>query len=221
MAINLYASVDELKARLNITSTDASRDASLQTILDAAASGIDRYCLRPDGFVALATPTARTFNGSGKPVQRIDDCVEITQVAVKDSPTDDDYTAWDSMDWVAFHGPTHKPNFNGLPYTALMVTINGDYSTFTSGQVGNHKNGWGLTTNTVQVTARWGYADSCPPLITEATILQAARWWKRAQSSWADTLANSDMGQLMYRQTVDPDLRQMLDNGRFVRQMVG
>lgn len=223
---NDYATLAELKLRLNISSADSDRDTALEAMLDAAAAAIDRYCNRPDGFVADSTASARVYPGSGAAVQRIDECVAITTVAVKDSTTDDDYTDWAATDWQAFRGDPNYPDFNTLPYTMLMVTADGDYAVFTSGRYRSRGGFRPYTLSdrrvpTVQVTAKWGYAVTCPAQITEATVLQAARWWKRAQSSWADTLGNADVGTLMYRKSVDPDLQMMLDNGRFVRPSIG
>src|SRR3972149_2829745 len=76
-------------------------------------------------------------------------------------------------------------------------------------------------TPTVRVTAKWGYAVSVPAQVKEACIIQTARWYKRGQSAWADTVANPDVGQLMYRKELDPDVKFILSDGGFVKPRLG
>jgi len=74
---------------------------------------------------------------------------------------------------------------------------------------------------TVQITARWGFATEVPIDIKEAAIMQAARWYKRLQSAMADVLASGELGQLLYRKSLDPDIRRLLVDGRYVKPVVG
>jgi|LAHQ01.1.fsa_nt_gb hypothetical protein len=205
-----YATAVELRARLEKTAT--TDDAVLTALLAASSAAVDRFCNRPDGFVALATAVARTFAGSGHSVQAIDECAAITLVETGDGTT---WTAWGADDWLAFRGDPAKPDFANLPYTGLMVAYRGAYATFPR----LARNGVGLPS--VRVTARWGYAETCPPQVREAAIVQAARWWQRGKGAWADTLGNADMGLLMYRKVLDPDVEHMLVSGRLVRLAVG
>lgn len=227
-----YATVAELRADINLTSTDD--DSTLARLLDSASGAIDRFCNRPDGFVAPSAATYRYYVGDGSACQRIDECVAISEVAVKDASTDTTYTAWDSPttnmagdgDWMAFSGEREAPNYNDLPYTGLMVDPNGDYAVFTSGTyVGLRGFPPAGTTRrnlpTVRVNARWGYALAVPAAIKEACIMQVARWYKRLQSSMADTMASGELGMLMYRQELDPDIKHILVGGRYVRPAIG
>lgn len=230
-----YATITELKNRLNITTTDTTRDSVLAGLLDAASEAINGLCNRPDGFVAVATATARYFYGNGARWQRIDECVSVSSVAVKDSPTDTTYTAWTSPttnfsndgDWIAAAGSQEFPEFNRLPYTLLLVDPSGDNGVFTSGRFTGRAgfrpdNDTGYRNlPTVKVTARWGYAESVPPQVREATIVQASRWWKRGESGWADSIANGDMGALQFRKSIDPDVKAMLIEARLVKVAIG
>jgi hypothetical protein len=74
---------------------------------------------------------------------------------------------------------------------------------------------------TVQVTAKWGYSVSVPPTIEQACLIQAARWYKRALSSFGDTLASPEMGQMFYTKPLDPDVRTLLVDGRMVMPAIG
>jgi len=214
---NDYATVGEVKAEAEIT--DSDHDTILGRLLDAAASTIDRFCRRPDGFVAVSTATARYYAGSGGPVQWIDECTSVSAVAVKDSATDDedDYTTWTpgtigtttGADVFAATGDPRRPDYNRTPYKFLIVGPNGDYSHFTKGF------------STVKVTAKWGYATTVPDDIKEATIMQAVRWYKRLQSGMSDAVGSPDLGQIMYRQKIDPDVALILSAGGHRRQTVG
>lgn len=219
----VYATAAELRDRIDKTGT--TKDAVLDALLSASSRAIDGFCNRPDGFIAIATATARTYPGSGKPYQWIDECISVTKVEVKDDPSDDDYTLWAAADWAAFSGDPEFPDFNSLPIRGLMVTAAGNYSVFTSSRY-TTKRGFRpmieipFNVQTVRVTARWGYAASAPPQVREACIVQAARWFKRGESGWADALASPDGGQLFYRKSLDPDLQAMLVHARLVRPVV-
>jgi hypothetical protein len=73
-----------------------------------------------------------------------------------------------------------------------------------------HAGDLGIAVPTVRITARWGYADTVPPEIRQATITQASRWYKRGEGTWADALANAEFGTVLFRQQLDPDLAMML-----------
>ncbi len=204
-----YAEVAELRSQMNKQSTES--DALLSMALEAASEALDNFCNRPDGFVAVTSATARLFAGDGSTVLWIDECVEITLVEVKSSPTDSAYVTWTTDDWLAFSGDPNRPNYNRLPYQAIMVNPTGGYAVIPHGRV-----------PTARITAKWGYAATCPAVIKQACITQAARWFKRGQSAWADSSGSAEMGgTLLYRKALDPDLQMMLVSGRLVRPTIG
>ena len=203
-----YCTVLELRNQIDKNS--ATDDATLQLIIDAASAAIDNFCHRPDGFVALALAAARIYPGSGDDWQYIDECVEVTLVQVKESATDT-YTAWAATDYLKAKGDRRYPDFNDTPYNALLIDPNGDCALWYAD--GNYP--------TVEVTAKWGYAVTVPPEIRQAAIITSARWYKRGQSDWSDALASGEMGMLLYRQQLDPDVKNILVGGRFVKPTVG
>jgi len=207
-----YATKAEAKAQFGKTLTD--KDDVIDAMISAASICIDGFCNRPDGFVADTSASARVYAGTGEGWQRIEDCTEITLVAVKQSLTDTSYTSWDSSDWIAFTGEAKRPNFNLTPYTAIMCSALGDYSVFTDGTWGD------LEMPTVQVTAKWGYATTVPAPIKQACITQVVRWLKRGESGWSDVLASAELGQLMYQKMLDPAVKLLLVGGRYVRPAV-
>jgi len=194
--------------------TGAGDDAVLTALATAASRAVDNFCNRPDGFVALTEATARVYAGEGKSWQTIDECTSVTEVAVKDSTTDDDYTDWTTADWIAFSGDPEHPEFNRLPYTALMVGYDGDYAHFLNGRRGKH------SVPTMQITAKWGYATDVPTPIKQATIITASRWYKRGEGGWSDVLASGELGMLLYQKMLDPDVKLILVAGRYVRPAV-
>ena len=237
----IYGTVPALRARINKTSN--ADDDTLTALLTAASNTIDRVTNHEipgvNVFAPEITPTARVYVGSGTRYQWIDEAVSITQVAVKDSMNATTYTAWAATDWLAFTGAIRHPNFNDLPYTAIMTTVDGDYGVFTSGFLGRHGDdfaGLSYSSNqspytgdltqlagaapTVQVTARWGVTLTPPQEIAEACYMLAARWWKRMESAMSDTLASGELGQLLYTQPVDPDVKFLLMNTRWYRPQI-
>jgi hypothetical protein len=224
-----YATLAEVKGRMN--KTNAAADAYLPAIITGASRAIDNFCNHPDGFVALAAAAVRYYAGNGTSLLRIDECVEITMVSAKDSVTATTYTDWDPGDWVAFSGDPRAPEFNRLPYDHLMTNIGGSYGAFTSGVIGGLSYGglarYGYNPRTaraqptVKVTAKWGYAITVPAPIKEACCMQTARWYKRYESAFSDVLASGEMGNLFYRQELDPDIKMILVAGRYVRPAIG
>lgn len=231
MATTRYASTAELSTQ---TGVDLGKYATLvEPLLDAASEAINNQCHRKDGFVADAAASARLFVGSGQSVQMIDECVEITAVGVKRSLTDSVYTAWATTDWIAFGGSYKRPDFNVLaydeprPYTGLMIAVNGDYANFTSGLTNTGREGFppldtfrAIGQPTVQVAAKWGHAVIVPNAIKQATLIHAARFFKRGQAQWADALANADFGEVRFVKRTDPAYDYLVQHG-FIRPGIG
>ena len=230
-----YATTIELRARIN--KTGVADDATLLALLEAASDAIDRITNHHlDGvaaFGASAVATAREYAGSGQAYQWIDECVAVTLVEVKEAVTDTAYTAWAAADWRAFTGAARHPNFNALPYTGIMCAPAGSYAYFLSGEFAAldayfpnnlamlpREGGNGIAAPTVRITANWGVTASPPDIIREAAIMLAARWWKRMESAMSDTLASGELGQLLYTQPIDPDVKMLLMNSRYYRPQV-
>lgn len=216
MANPVYATADEFKSYLQ-RSGDVNHgdDAMINSLLSAAEYKTDSFCNREDtGFLASDTATIKTYVGNGTGVCWIDECVEVTAVAVKTSSTETSYASWASTDWQSASGYPEEANFNRTPYTFLTITPWGSESAFTSGKHGRYSG------PTVQVTAKWGYAASGSrvlDLVKDAVIAQAMRWHARLGSKMADTIAGPEFSTLLYRQALDPEIKDMLVNGNLVR----
>jgi hypothetical protein len=220
-----YTTTTIVKTEIGKTGSD--HDAILALMITSASQAIDRWCKRPDGFVALSVAAARIYPGRGLPYILIDECTAITAVAVKDSVDDTTYTTWAATDWLAFAGGPDDPVYNRTPYTGLMVAAGGDYSIFLDGRqstwVGFRPTEEKISYRyvpTVQVTAKWGYATTCPSAIQQACVIQVARWYKRGLSAFADTTVNADFGIQLYQKELDPDLAGILGRGGYVRHTV-
>lgn len=222
-----YATVKELRAQINKAGT--TTDVELALILDAASESIDRFCNRPDGFVSIVNATARIYTGDGSEIQWIDRCTAVSLVEVKDSVSDTTYVSWSAADWIAASGDPEKPDFNGLPYTFIIVSEVGDYATFTGGTFFAGLRGFrpsmtrtGRGVPTVRITANWGEETTVPFVVKQAAITQSARWFKRGLSAWDDETATTAFGSLKYKtKRLDPAIQFMLIDGRLVRPAIG
>lgn len=219
MTERIYAAPAELRAQPDMQGD--IHDSVLTLLLTAASAAIDGFCNRQrDGFQAESTASERIYPGSGENYQWIHECVEIVSVEVKTSPSSESYVLWPSSDWMGFTGEPTYPDFNGPRFDGIMSVSS---KKFTLGELGGSEFSNGSITKvpTVKVTAKWGYSLELPSLIKQATILQASRWFKRGQAFWSDATANADLGMMMYRKDLDPDLKMMLVNGRMVRPIYG
>lgn len=224
MPTPIYGTPGELRDRIDRAST--AEDSTLAEIIRAASRNINEACNRPDGFMATTIAEARRYAGSGKPYQLVDECISVTLVEVKNSADDDDYDSWLPGDWIAFSGDHRWPDFNRLPYDSLMIDPTGDESIFTSGEYVT-RGGFRPIVDvargvpTVRITARWGYSEEVPEDIKEAALMQSARWFKRYLSGQSDVLASGELGVLLYRKALDPDIRRILVDGRYIKPAIG
>ena len=222
-----YATVKELRAQINKAGT--TTDVELALILDAVSESIDNFCNRPDRFVSIVNATARIYTGDGSAIQWIDRCTAVNLVEVKDSVSDTTYVSWAAADWIAASGDPEKPDFNGLPFTFVLVSSVGDFSIFTSGTSFAGLRGFRPSTTftgrgvpTVRITANWGESATTPFVIKQAAIAQSARWFKRGLSAWQDETATTAFGSLKFKtRKLDPDIQFMLIDGRQVRPAIG
>lgn len=111
------------------------------------------------------------------------------------------YTALAATDYILW--PYNAPSL-GEPYIRIdLDLLNGTHSTWYGMKKG------------VQIVGKFGYSTSVPADIEQATLIQAARWWKRAQTAWQDKINLIDNAQaLTYLNAMDSDVKQMIDHYR-------
>lgn len=204
----------------------AIESAVVAQLIAEASELINNTCNRPDGFVALAVGTARLFAGSGARYQRIDECVAVSKVEVKTSTTSSTYDEWTTDDYSLARGSSKRPDFNRTPYDLLLIAPGGSYSRFTSGKSGSpagfrpDQDYVAVGAPTLRVTARWGYAATCPTTVRRACVIQVAKWFKRGEGAYGDSLQNNETGTVFYTKSLDPDVKRLLEDGRLVRESI-
>lgn len=182
MAItNGYATLAELKARLDMTGTQD--DPVLEQVIEAASRQVDGWCGRAFASGSGARRlTADTWNLLILP----DDLHSLTAIAV-DTDGDRVYeTMWALTD------------IDASPYP-------GPY------QVLRPRNGRIFPTHSyaVEITGAWGFGADVPAPIREATLLQATRLFKRKDAPFGVT-GSPEHGQLQTISRVDPDVKELL-----------
>lgn len=199
-----YTTVAAVKADLPdsplFSSTDASYDAVIGSMITAASRLIDREIGRWPGFFYPSTDgdTTRYFDGGGEVEQIIDEMVSLTSIAVAESGGIDagDYTSW-TVDSDFYVWPYNYADL-GQPIQALVINRNGS------------KGRWPCARKAVKVTGIFGYSYTPPSDIAQACKIQAMRWFMRAKQGYQDAGANAEIGQMVYVQQLDPDIREIL-----------
>lgn len=163
---NEYASLATLKEHLGIEADDVTRDGLLNSALAAASRSIDRatgrrFWLDETAAARRYTPAGRTYTDADGEHLIIDDIghaailVETGSGASWTTVLDTDYET----------GPDNALAA-GRPVTSLLRLASS-----WGGSVGGR----------VRVTARWGWP-SVPDEIEQATLIQAARLYRRKDS---------------------------------------
>ncbi|MFF9582495.1 phage gp6-like head-tail connector protein [Streptomyces achromogenes] len=158
-----YGTLAALRKRTGAEAADTSRDDELSSALSAASRGIDRATGRR--FWLDAEPGQRVFRLAGRVVCEadgdvllVDDIGDVTGMVVETGSG----TAWTTL--TDYETQPDNALADGRPVTGLL-----------------RSGSWGTATNWVRVTARFGWP-AVPEDITEATLIQATRLYKRKDS---------------------------------------
>jgi len=191
MSITLgYCTLAEVKAALRIT--DTIDDALLENAVEAASRRIDGECSRR--FYADGTATARTYAANRPAFLFIDDVSTLTGLIVKIDDTISGTYSKTLTAGVDYQTEPTNAIVQGDPITLLRALD----SVFPVGD-----NGRAL----IQVTAKWGWP-AVPEAIREATVLLAARQFKRLDSPLG-VAGFGDLGAIVVRR-IDPDVAAMV-----------
>ena len=196
MAItNGYATLADVKASLKIT--DNLDDSLLEIAVESASRLIDGYTGRY--FYNGGTAT-RNYAASDSWIVYIDDVQSVSEVASTDE-VGGTYTTWTANDY-------QLEPLNGIsggmtqPYTSIRA-VNQYVWPFLADRA------------LVKITGVWGWA-SVPIAVKQATILQAARIFKRNDSPLG-VAGFGDMGVVRVGARLDPDVQHLVDPYRSMR----
>ncbi|TLQ45755.1 head-tail connector protein [Streptomyces marianii] len=187
-----YATLADLKARLKIA--DEVRDELLEQALTSASRSIDKLTGRRFWLDAAAEP--RTIS----PLRRTVVDEDGSHLLIKDLGSLDDLvvevgrgSAWsDVTEWVEPE-PTEALD-EQQPVTSLLLVS------------GAWPRGGGMR---VRVTGKWGWPE-VPDVVTEATLLQANRLFKRKDSP-EGVLGSAEWGVIRVSR-VDPDVHSLVQH---------
>lgn len=191
MAItNGYCTLAEVKAALRIT--DNIDDTLLENAVEAASRRIDGECSRR--FYIDATTSARTYAANRSAFVFVDDIATTTGLVVK---VDDTFSGAYSTTLTVGTDYQNEPMnaaAQNEPIT-LLRALNTGFPVENNGRA------------LIEVTAKWGWP-AIPDAIREATVLLAARQFKRLDSPLG-VAGFGDLGAIVVRR-IDPDVAAMV-----------
>jgi hypothetical protein len=201
---NGYATRNQVKAALRIGTADTLDDDLIDNCVGAASRLIDGYCNRR--FWQSGTAEARIFQAEDSFYCSIDD-IAGTALTLKSSTQADgtfDLT-WSRSDYQL---EPLNGNLDGLTWAYDKIRAVGDYLFPTvNANYGEQA--------LVQVTAIFGWP-SVPEPVTQATIIQASRIFKRYDSPLG-VAGFGDLGAIRVSRYLDPDMAQLVEPYRRMR----
>jgi hypothetical protein len=201
---NGYATRNQVKAALRIGTADTLDDDLIDNCVGAASRLIDGYCNRR--FWQTGTAEARIFQAEDSFYCSIDD-IAGTALTLKSSTQADgtfDLT-WSRSDYQL---EPLNGNLDGLTWSYDKIRAVGDYLFPTvNANYGEQA--------LVQVTAIFGWP-SVPEPVTQATIIQASRIFKRYDSPLG-VAGFGDLGAIRVSRYLDPDMAQLVEPYRRMR----
>jgi hypothetical protein len=201
---NGYATRNQVKAALRIGTADTIDDDLIDNCVGAASRLIDGYCNRR--FWQSGTAEARVYQAEDSFYCSIDD-IAGTALTLKTS-TQADGTfdlQWSRSDYQL---EPLNGNLDGLTWSYDKIRAVGDYLFPTvNANYGDQA--------LVQVTAIFGWP-SVPEPVTQATIIQASRIFKRYDSPLG-VVGFGDLGQIRVSRYLDPDMAQLVEPYRRMR----
>lgn len=191
MAItNGYATLTQMKSAIRIPSADTIDDAMLEMAVESASRMIDAECDR--NFYSSGTAT-RDFVPTDAYVVDTDDLTEIVSVRLDDQG---DLTFLITLATSDFQAEPVNQRVSGNAFPIYRLRMIGDFLLPI----------WGKQA-TVRIQGVYGFTPA-PIQITQATLIQAARIFKRADSPLG-VAGFGDMGAIRVGK-VDPDVAQLI-----------
>lgn len=182
--VNGYTTLDELKARFDVI--DDKADAILEQTIEAASRQIDGMCGR---HFYYATETHYYEADSWEYIET-DDIVSVTTLATDEDASRDYATSWGPTDFELGPGESE-------PYTRIYAAPLGAYAFPV------------LQRRGVRVVGVFGWT-AVPHAIREATLLSAARLFKRKDAPMGAQIGNQQLGALSIPGK-DPDVMRLIE----------
>jgi len=201
---NGYATKNQIKAALRIGTADVVDDDLIDNCAGAASRLIDGYCNRK--FWSVGSATSRVYQAENEFYCNIDD-ISGTAITLKTSsfPGNGFDVTWSVTDYQL---EPLNGNLDGLTWSYDKIRAVGDYLFPTvNANYGEQA--------LVQVTANFGWP-SIPEPVTQATIIQASRLFKRYDSPLG-VAGFGDMGAIRVSRALDPDVAQLVEPYRRMR----
>ena len=201
---NGYATRNQVKAALRIGTADTEDDDLIDNCVGAASRLIDGYCNRR--FWQSGTAEARVFQAEDSFYCSIDDVAGTALTLKTSSQADGTFdVTWKVSDYQL---EPLNGNLDGLTWSYDKIRAVGDYLFPTvNANYGEQA--------LVQVTAVFGWP-SVPEPITQATIIQASRIFKRYDSPLG-VAGFGDLGAIRVSRFLDPDMAQLVEPYRRMR----
>lgn len=187
--------VDNLKSWLNIT--DAVDDEQLANAVAAANAAVAHYCERDFDKTEVINASARVFRPRSPYTCDVDDFWTTSGLVIAGDPSADGTY---EQTWSSTYYSLEPLNGRKHGITWPYETIRAVYS-FAFAQ---------SVRPTLRVTAAWGWA-AIPDPVFEATLIKAARLFRRKDSPDGVIGGFSDMGPVRVSKYEDPDVCALLD----------
>ena len=201
---NGYATRNQVKAALRIGTADTLDDDLIDNCVGAASRLIDGYCNRR--FWQSGTAEARVYQAEDSFYCSIDDVAGTALTLKTSSQADGTFdVTWKVSDYQL---EPLNGNLDGLTWSYDKIRAVGDYLFPTvNANYGDQA--------LVQVTAIFGWP-SVPEPVTQATIIQASRIFKRYDSPLG-VAGFGDLGAIRVSRFLDPDMAQLVEPYRRLR----
>jgi hypothetical protein len=193
--VNGYASLAEIKASARIT--DTVDDALLELAVESASRLVDSYTQR---YFYNAGTATRLFAPLDNYITEIDDLISLSVLQTSDGDTFG--TTWATKDYQLEPLNGVVDGLTGHPATRIRA-VDDFLFNLLDGEA------------TVRITGVWGWS-AVPTAVKQATIIQAARIFKRNDSP-TGIVGFGDMGAVRVGVQLDPDVKHLVDPYRKVR----
>lgn len=192
-----YCEPSDIRDAITDTDWGETYDAILHRLSVGASRLIDNETGRRPGAYKLIADETLYFAGDNSTQFWIELAQPPTELHVAEDGDLTNYILWASSDYEVW--PSNAVAF-GEPIRRLDIALFGN------------KIFWPSWYNCIKIVGRVGYSITPPDDILQATVITAARWFKRGQQAFQDTGAIPELGKLTYTKSLDPDVKEILSH---------